>query len=96
MSEATSQKEHSTPSRACPTLEGLVERAATDEPQSWVSVLGLDRHLTGRTSEDPLRAAVDGRCLDQLLVSRQQLHAVGLDQQVDDEGVTSLSRAVRR
>jgi len=59
----------STPSRACPTLEGLVERAATDEPQSWVSVPGVDRHLTGWTSEDPLRAAVVGRCLDRLLVS---------------------------
>jgi hypothetical protein len=82
------------PSRACPALEGLVERAATDEPQSWVSVLGVDRHLTGWTSEDPLRAAVVGRCLDRLLVSRQQLHAVGLDQQVDDEGGTSLSLAV--
>ena len=30
-----------------------------------------------------------------LLVSRQQLHAVGLDQQVNDEGVTSLSLAVQ-
>jgi hypothetical protein len=85
VSESTSQKEHSTPSRACPTLEGLVERAATDEPQSWVSVLGLDRHQTGRTSEAPRRAAVGGRCLDRLLVSRQQLHAAGFDQQVDDE-----------
>ena len=79
-----SWKNQSTPSRASPTLDGLVERAATDEPQSWVSVLGIDRHLTGWTSEDPLRAAVVGRCLDRLLVSRQQLHAVGLDQQVDD------------
>ncbi len=72
-----------------------MERAATDEPQSWVSVLGVDRHLTGWTSEDPLRAAVVGRCLDRPLVSRQQLHAVGLDQQVDDEGGTSLSLAVQ-
>ena len=56
-----------------PRVEGLVERAATDEPQSCVSVLGVDRHLTGRTLEDPLRAAA-GRCLDRLLVSRQ--HAV--------------------
>ena len=47
----------------------MVERAATDEPQSWASVLGVDRHLTGWTSEDPLRAAVVGRCLDRLLVS---------------------------
>jgi hypothetical protein len=29
------------------------------------------------------------------LVSRQKLHAVGLDQQVDDEGGTSLSLAVQ-
>jgi hypothetical protein len=29
------------------------------------------------------------------LVSRQQLHAVDLDQQVDGEGVTSLSLAVQ-
>ena len=71
--ESTSQKEPPAPFRACPAVEGLVERAATDEPHSCVSVLGVDRHLTGRTLEDPLRAAA-GRCLDRLLVSRQ--HAV--------------------
>src|SRR5215217_6270263 len=57
-------------------LEGLVE-CRHGRAQSWVSVLGVDRHLTARTPEDPLRTAV-GRCLDRLLVSRQHAVVSGL------------------
>ena len=77
------------------TLRRLVERAAADEPHLGASVLAEDRHLAGRTAEDPLLAAVVARHVDRLRVAGEQLHAVGLDQQVDDEGASGLPLAVQ-
>jgi trans-2,3-dihydro-3-hydroxyanthranilate isomerase len=51
--------------------------------------------LAGRTAEDPLRAAVVARHVDRLWIAREQLHAVGLDQQVDDESASGLPLAVQ-
>jgi hypothetical protein len=74
---------------------GLVERAAANEPHLGRSVVAENGDLAGRAAEDPLLAAVGAGHLDRLRVARQQLHAVGLDQQVDDEGASGLPLAVQ-
>jgi hypothetical protein len=71
-----------------------IERAAANEQHLGASVLTENRHLAGRTSEDPLSAAVVARYVDRLRHSREQLHTVGLDQQVDDESASGLPLAV--
>src|SRR6266508_1643815 len=74
---------------------GVIERTAANEPHLGASVLAEDRHLTGRTAEDTLRAAVVAGHVDRLRVAREQLHTVGFDQQVDDESATGLPLAVQ-
>jgi hypothetical protein len=74
---------------------GLVERAAADEPHACVSVMAEDRHLAGWTTEDPLHAAVVARNVDRLWCACEQLYAVGLDQQVDDESASGLPLAIQ-
>jgi hypothetical protein len=54
-----------------------------------------DRDLAARAAEDPLRAPVVARYLDRVRPPRGQLHAVGLDQQVDHEGAAGLALAVQ-
>jgi hypothetical protein len=73
----------------------LIEGAAANEPHLRTAVLAEDRHLAGRTSEDPLVAAVVARHVYWLRDAREQLHTVGLDQQVDDESASGLSLAVQ-
>jgi hypothetical protein len=74
---------------------GLVKCAAADEPHVWVSVVAEDRDLVGQAAEDLLLASVVARHVDRLRVAREQLHTVGLDQQVDDERVSGLSLVVQ-
>src|SRR5438874_2204899 len=74
---------------------GLVERAGAHEPHLGPRVLAEDRDLAGRAPVDPLRAAVVTRHVDRLRRAREQLDAVGLDQQVDDEGASGLPLAVQ-
>jgi hypothetical protein len=73
---------------------GLVKCAAADEPHVWVSVVAEDRDLVGQAAEDLLLASVVARHVDRLR-AREQLHTVGLDQQVDDERVSGLSLVVQ-
>src|SRR5215203_2493708 len=73
---------------------GLIERTAANEPHLGASVLAEDCHLAGRASVDPLFAAVVARHVDRLRGAREQLHAVGFDQQVDDEGASGLALTV--
>ena len=73
----------------------VVERAAPNESHSGVSVLAEDCDVAGRAAEDPLRAAVVARHVDRQRGSRKHLHAVGLDQQVDDEGAAGLPLAAQ-
>jgi hypothetical protein len=74
---------------------GLIERTAANEPHLGASVLAEDRHLAGWTSEDPLFAAVVAGHVDRLRDAREQLHTVGLDQEIDDEGTSRLTLAVQ-
>jgi hypothetical protein len=74
---------------------GQVERPAANEQHLRPSVLAEDRHLAGRTAEDLLLAAIVARHLDWLRVAREQLHTVGLDQQVDNECASGLPLAVQ-
>ena len=73
----------------------LVERTAAHEPHLRPRVLAEDRDLAGRAPVDPLHAAVVARHVDRLRRARQELDAVGLDQQVDDEGASGLALAVQ-
>src|SRR5215208_6687748 len=74
---------------------GLIERTAANEPHLGASVLAEDCHLTGRASVDPLFAAVVASHVDRLRDAREQLHALGFDQQVDDEGASGLALTVQ-
>ena len=74
---------------------GLIERTAANEPHLGASVLAEDRDLAVWTAEDPLFAAVVARHVHRLRHAREQLHAVGLDQQVDHEGASGLPLAVQ-
>jgi hypothetical protein len=73
----------------------IVERTAANEPHLGAPVLAEDRDLAGRTSEDPLCAAVVARHVDRLRHLPEQLHTVGLDQQVDNEGASGLPLAIQ-
>src|SRR5262245_47190598 len=72
----------------------LIERPAPDEEHVRVRVLAVDGDLTGRAAEDALRAAVVAGHIDRLWLAHEQLDAVGLDQQVDDERAAGLPLAV--
>jgi hypothetical protein len=73
----------------------LIERTAPNEPDLRSSVLAEERHLAGRTSVDPLLAAVVTRHVDGLWGAGEQLHAIGLDQEVDHKGASGLPLAVQ-
>src|SRR5207244_3693681 len=73
----------------------LIERTAANEQHLLTAVVAEHRHLAGRASEDQLLAAVVARHVYGLGRAREQLHTVGLDQQVDDERASGLSLAVQ-
>src|SRR6185437_7640493 len=72
----------------------LVERAAPHESNLGTAVLAEDRHLTGRTAEDELLAAVVARRLYGFRLAPEQRDTVGLDQEVDHESASGLALAV--
>jgi hypothetical protein len=74
---------------------GIVERAAPDEPHFRWAVLAEDRDLACGAAVDLLDAAVVARRFDRVRLGGEQLHAVGLDQQVDREGAAGLPLAVQ-
>src|SRR5207248_103027 len=74
---------------------GVVERAGADEPDRRAGVAAEDRDLAGRAAEDPLLLAAAARNVDRLRLAREQLDAVGLDQQVDDERAAGLPLAIQ-
>ena len=54
-----------------------------------------DRDLARRAAEDPLRRLGTAGDVDRHRVTREQLHSIGLDQQVDHEGTARLPLAVK-
>jgi hypothetical protein len=74
---------------------GPIKRPAANVTQLGASVLAEHRNLAGRTSEDPLFAAVFARHVDRLRDPNEQLDAVGLDHQVDHERASGLPLAVQ-
>jgi hypothetical protein len=73
----------------------IVERPAPYEAHLRRAVLAEDRNLTVRTPEDSLPAAIVARRVDGLRRSRDDMHTVGLDQQIDDEGAAGLALTVQ-
>jgi hypothetical protein len=65
----------------------IVERPAANEAHLARPVLAEERDLALRAAEDPLDAAVVSWHVDRLRGSRDFLQALGLDEQVDDEGL---------
>ena len=74
---------------------GLVERPGAHEADFGAPVLAEHRDLARRAAVDPLSAAVVAWDVDGLWLAAQQLHAIGLDQQVDHERATGLPLAVQ-
>ena len=72
----------------------VVERSAANESRASSRIATEDRNLAGRAAEDPLGCLGAARHVDRYRVVREQLHAIGLDQQVDDEGASGLPLAV--
>jgi hypothetical protein len=72
----------------------IVERSAADEAHAGSRVAAEDRDLARRAAEDPLLRLGAARDVDRRRVTREQLYAISLDQQVDDEGATGLPLAV--
>ena len=68
---------------------------AANELDLGPSVLAEDGDLAGRAPVDPLRASVVAGHVHRLGVAGEQLHAVGLDQQVDDECAPGLPLTVQ-
>src|SRR5215217_751661 len=73
----------------------IVERPAPDEAHLPRAVFAEERDLTLRAAEDPLDAAVVSWHADRLRRSRDFLQAVGLDEQVEDEGAAGLALTVQ-
>jgi hypothetical protein len=73
----------------------VVERTGANEPDLAARVLAEDRYLAGRATPDLLLLASAARHGDRLRLAGEELHSVGLDQQVDDECAPGLSLTVQ-
>jgi len=65
---------------------GIVERPRANEPPFRAFVIVVDGQLAGRSVEGTMCAALVAGYIDRLQVALDQVHALGLDQEVDDEG----------
>jgi hypothetical protein len=74
----------------------LVESPCPHVPEHRARVLAAERDLASRAPPDALRPAVVTRHVHGLRLSREQLDAVGLDQQVDHEGAAGLALTDRQ
>jgi hypothetical protein len=73
----------------------VVQRASAHEPHPRSTVCAEYGDPTARTAEDPLHTAVITRHLDWLWCNCEDLDALRLDQQIDDEGAAGLALAVQ-
>ena len=73
----------------------VVERPASNESHPGAGVLAEDSDLARRTTPDLLLLPAVSRHRDKLRLAGEELHSVGLDQEVDDERAAGLSLTVQ-
>jgi len=78
-----------------PHARRVDEGAGADEDDLGPPVLAIQGHLARRAAVDALHAPFVARDVDRHRLARQQLDAIGLDQQVDHEGAARLPLAVQ-
>jgi hypothetical protein len=72
----------------------IIQRACAHEPHAGSTVLAEDCDLAARAAEDSLRAAIVTRHVDWLRSNREDVNALCLDQQIDDERAAGLALTV--
>ncbi len=73
----------------------FIQRAAAHEPHLRPGIFAEDRDLAARTSVDPLHAAVVTRRIDRLRRFGDNLDALGLDEEIDNERAAGLALTVQ-